>query len=97
MVPQRIDNVPFKKRNVFKSLRWLEKSESKSEINKKMQTETPTPVINNRADLYAYKKPARPGGVYSSKGKKFNKMQEENRKNRNESTWWKCYCILVTQ
>lgn len=86
MVPQRIDNVPFKKRNVFKSLCWLEKSESKSEINKK-DAETPSPVINNRADLYAYKKPASPGGVYSSKGEKINAMQEENGKNRNEGTW----------
>ena len=51
-----------------------------------MQTETP-PVINNRADLYAYKKPARPGGVYSSKGEKINEMQEENGKRRNEGTW----------
>lgn len=86
MVPQRIDNVPFKKRNVFKSPRWLEKSESKSEINKKDADRDPL-VINNRADLYAYKKPARPGGVYSSKGEKINEMQEENGKRRNEGTW----------
>lgn len=76
MVPQRIDNVPFKKRNVFKSLRWLEKSESKSEINKKDADRDPL-VINNRADLYAYKKPARPGGVYSSKGEKLMKCKKK--------------------
>lgn len=85
MVPQRIDNVPFKKRNVSNHSADQRSLNQSQKLIKKMQTETP-PVINNRADLYAYKKPARPGGVYSSKGKKINEMQEENGKSRNEGT-----------
>lgn len=84
MVPQRIDNVPFKKRTTNHSLTrevWIKVRNYQKRCRQR------PPSHNNRADLYAYKKPCKALAVSIALRGKNNEMQEENGKSRNEGTF----------